>query len=445
MIRRRKGEPGAPGGARTPGVAPTSVDEFAAPPIGAMRLGRTTSAPLATPATGDEVYLERTGMPARVGRMLGQGGQGAVFELAAEGHKPLALKWYHPRSATRSQRAALVELIERGAPSDRFLWPVDFVRPTAETTGLGYAMPLRPREYAGLVALVTGKVDAPFRTLATVGLELSHAFLVLHNEGLCYRDISFGNVFFEPASGRVLVCDNDNVAINGTTSSAVRGTAYFMAPEVMRGEAVPSRNTDLWSLAVLLFYILLVHHPLEGRRALEHACWDDAAMRDLFGEHPLFVFDPVDHSNEPVPDMHDNALVYWRLYPQFIRDLFTESFTAGIVDPEKRVGESVWRAAMARLRDTIVYCSSCGRQNIAEDLNHPPVCWRCGATVALPAFLRFGRNLVALNHDTKVFGHHVHRDYDFTAPLAEVARSPHDESLWGLRNLGPLTWQVATS
>jgi DNA-binding helix-hairpin-helix protein with protein kinase domain len=377
--------------------------------------------------------------------MLGQGGQGAVYELAMTSRESLALKWYHPRSATRAQRVALEHLIDRGAPSDRFLWPTDFVRTDAETTGFGYAMPMRPPEYVSLVALMREKVHASFRTLATVGLELAHAFLILHSEGLCYRDISFGNVFFDPTSGRVLVCDNDNVAIDGETSSAIKGTAYFMAPEVMRGEALPSRTTDLWSLAVLLFYILLVHHPLEGRRALAHACWDEAAMRDLFGDHPLFIFDPLDNSNEPVPGVHDNALAYWDLYPKFVRDLFTTAFTTGIADAKNgRVAESVWRSAMARLRDAIVYCSSCGRQNIADDPANAPTCWMCGTMIVLPPFLKLGRNLVALDHDTRIFNHHLRRDYDFKNAVAEVTRAPHDPSMWGLRNLGTSTWRATT-
>ena len=39
-----------------------------------------------------------------------------------------------------------------------------------------------------------------------------------------------------------------------------------MAPEIVRGQAKASTETDLFSLAVLLFYMLFMHHPLEGAR-----------------------------------------------------------------------------------------------------------------------------------------------------------------------------------
>ncbi len=46
----------------------------------------------------------------------------------------------------------------------------------------------------------TGKVDIPFSVATTLCMELAQSFLRLHSEGLCYRDISFGNVFFDPST-----------------------------------------------------------------------------------------------------------------------------------------------------------------------------------------------------------------------------------------------------
>ena len=59
-------------------------------------------------------------------------------------------------------------------------------------------------------------------------------------------------MFFDPDTGDVLICDNDNVSANGIDNSSVYGTPRFMAPEIVMGQAKPSRNTDLYSLAVLL-------------------------------------------------------------------------------------------------------------------------------------------------------------------------------------------------
>jgi hypothetical protein len=60
----------------------------------------------------------------------------------------------------------------------------------------------------------------------------------------------------------------------------------------------------------------------------------------------------------------------------------------------------------------------------------------------LPARIRIGRHVVMLNHDTKLYPHHVDEDqmYDFSQPVAEMARHPSDANLWGIRNLSAMKW-----
>jgi serine/threonine protein kinase len=392
---------------------------------------------------GSELTLPRSGRRCRIRALLGEGSQGVVYEAEVAGGPPQALKWYYPHTASALQRDAIEELIERRAPSDRFLWPSELVeQPPIE--GFGYVMPLRPPQYAGLADLLAGKVDIPFSIATTLCMELAHSFLRLHSDGLCYRDISFGNVFFDPDTGRPLICDNDNVGIDGQSVSTVLGTRRFMAPEIVRGEAQPSTQSDLHSLAVLLFYILLVGHPLVGRRELRFDCWDNTAESLLFGKEPLFVFDPVDDSNAPHPELHGSVLANWELYPRFVRDLFTAAFTRGLADPRNgRVREGVWRKAMAQLRDTIVECSRCDRENLWDDVPTSGTCWACGHVLRPPVRLRFDGSYLVLNRTTRVCAHHLERDYDFATVLAEIAEHPERPGVWGLRNTGDRPWRVS--
>ena len=62
-----------------------------------------------------------------------------------------------------------------------------------------------------------------------------------------------------------------------------------MAPEIVTGKAKPSRNTDLFSLAVLLFYMFMLNHPLEGKREARIKCMDIPAMNMLYGTDPLCI------------------------------------------------------------------------------------------------------------------------------------------------------------
>jgi hypothetical protein len=326
---------------------------------------------------------------------------------------------------------------------------VDLAR-TPKADSFGYVMALRDQRYNGLVDYLAGRVATSLRAVTTAGFGLAHSYHRLHARGLCYRDISYGNVFFDPRNGDVLICDNDNVGIDGRSESAILGTVRFMAPEVLRGQAAPSTRTDLHSLAVLLFYMLVKDHPLQGARELGYDSFDGPAFTDLFGSDPLFIFDPDDRSNEPVPGFHNNALTIWPLLPPLVQDLFVRAFTSGLHDPEHgRVAETEWKLAMVRLRDSIAYCGACGAQNFLDlysaPSERPPEvsCWACGGHVAPPFRLRFKGDVVLLNHDTELYAHHVlDQRFEFEQPLARVEPHPEKAEIWGLRNLTDETWMA---
>lgn len=255
--------------------------------------------------------------------------------------------------ASREQKEILDNLIIKGPPDETFLWPEDLIFKSYNEP-FGYIMPLRPKNYVSIVDLMKRRAEPTFYSLFRAAFNLTKGYEKLHAKGLSYRDISFGNLFFNPQNGDVLICDNDNVSAASKLGGSVYGTPRFMAPEIVVGKEKPSRNTDLFSLAVLLFYMLLLGHPLEGKLEADIKCMDIHAMNKLFGSHPVFVFDPINKSNRPVKGYHDNVLIYWDIYPQAVRSLFLQSFTTGLTSPNRRVTEKEW---MFRLR---TYSASVG-------------------------------------------------------------------------------------
>lgn len=404
------------------------------------------------------LHLQQSGLECTVERFLGGGAQGEVYEVTLAG-QALALKWYFPQYLLQDPglRQRIEQIIRIGAPSDRFLWPQDLATRAGDPNGFGYLMPLREARFQGMADLVTRRVTPSFRALVTTAFELAYNYRELHAKGLCYRDIAFGNVFFDPTSGEVRICDNDNVDVNDAPG-AISGTPRFMAPEIVRGESEPTVQSDLFSLAVLLFYLLCNHHPLEGKQELAIHCFDQPAMTRLYGHEACFIFDPNDESNRPVPGVHDNALAFWPLYPQFLRTAFTRAFTTGIHDPQHgRVRESEWCRALLRLRDAILYCPQCAAENFydvaALRAGQQPGCWSCQALIPLPPRLRIRYRaeratedaIVLLNHDTQLYAHHLDdaRPFDFGEPWAAVTKHPSDPTRWGLQNLSAHKW-VAT-
>lgn len=377
-----------------------------------------------------------------VHKLLGAGGQGEVYEVERNGKK-YALKWYHKHMATNNQKKILENLISKGKPDDSFLWPEDLISPERGTS-FGYIMQLRPSNYKSIVDLMKRKAEPSFYALCKAAFNLTKGYQKLHETGYSYRDISFGNVFFDPDTGDVLICDNDNVSVNGCDDSAVYGTPRFMAPEIVIGKAKPSRNTDLYSLSVLLFYMFMLNHPLDGRLEANIRCMDIHAMNQLYGTNPVFIFDPNDKTNRPVAGYQDNALIYWPLYPKKIRDLFVQAFTVGLATPNRRVTENKWLDALTDLLSGIMICPNCGAEifydpyKISADKKH--ICWGCNCIQKIPTVLSFDKHKIILNEDTKIYSNLINNDKDMDTVVGSVVRNPNNPNLLGIHNEDHKAW-----
>jgi DNA-binding helix-hairpin-helix protein with protein kinase domain len=376
---------------------------------------------------------------------LGRGGEGDVWSARDDHSNTVAVKWYHPGRATAEQRERIDALVALGEPDHRFLWPQSVVSSLDDPNSFGYVMPIRPDGYTRFDSLVDGRGEPlRFSALATIGRELAVSFHALHAAGRCYKDISIANVFVHPARGEVRVCDNDNVCVDDGKPTGILGSLYFMAPEVMRRDKDPSRHSDFFSLAVMLFYLLVRHHPLEGRRCLD-GLWDAAAQMRAFAYEPKFIFDPSDASNAPDPVAQPTPDVWWPLLPQFLRDLFIRSFTVGLTDPQARVTETVWRNALDDLRASEQTCV-CGAVNLRDPQRQEQCCWRSSCERPLPPAVTMvparplGRHALVLDPGAILTEVNTAREGSYQVEVARVEARADEPDIRGLRNLSSQDW-----
>ena len=386
-----------------------------------------------------------------VERFIGGGGQGEVYQVKTNtGH--YALKWYFKRNQKSTLKKSLEELVKKGNPSENFLWPKKIIEYKGQ---FGYIMDLRPSNYLKSQKLLDRGFSLTYEKVARAGLSLADSFRKLHVKGLSYQDISWGNLFIDPETGKVLICDNDNVTPHKSESTGISGTYGFMAPEVVRGERKPDQYSDLFSLAVLLFQMLFLEHPFNGRRWAKIACWDDYAKKKLYGTEPIFIFDPHNTENRPMQGVQDNANIFWNMYPKYIKDNFIKVFTVGLTDIENgRLLEEDWIEAFRILHESIFICPHCGRENIfEEDIAANHICWgpKCKQKLTIPPRIRIKmgkrqRNIM-LNSDTKIHQYQlVSNEPDVVKGdmvIGEVTKSPTGK--WGLRNLSDKTWYYSTN
>lgn len=366
-------------------------------------------------------------------RSLGIGGEGEVFELVEQGGGPrLALKWFHPERSNRERRSHIGELVRLGAPAENFLWPQGIVEDSGSGR-FGYVMDLRPPEYSGLAALLRGEVERSESAVVRFAFELAKAFMALHTRGLCYRDINFGNAFMNLGTGEALICDNDNVGIDGVSRAMMLGSRKFMAPEIVRKEAMPSVYTDRYSLAVMLFYLLIVHHPLEGALTDSGLADAEADLRH-YGYEPVFCFDPDNPANRPDLAIHPHVQGLWDTYPQQIRDLFTRSFTVGLQQTRRRVVDSEWCHALADLASGFLKCETCGRPLYVESGKLPETCQQCGQRPKPVTALLLNGYTIPTARGTRIASHYFGGDLDLAEVVLSVVAHPTDPHVLGLRN-----------
>jgi hypothetical protein len=103
---------------------------------------------------------------------------------------------------------------------------------------------------------------------ATVtAVSVCRALAAVHAAQLVHRDVKAQNVMRE-AGGRIVLMDFGSGweltrATHGGTLVPPTGTPLYMAPELFAG-VPPSVGTDLYSVGVLLFYLVTGHHPVDG-------------------------------------------------------------------------------------------------------------------------------------------------------------------------------------
>ena len=291
--------------------------------------------------------MVRAGTPVSVGERVSDYDAFTVYRASA-GDTRLAVSWYPDLPGTRALAKLLTWLVDIESPHPAFTWPIDMVM-SEEMPGFGL---IKPLPEPGLTSLdqVLSRAEGPsFPALISIGRQLVSAFEGLHEAGMCYRDIGLGTILVDADRAQIALVDIDAIAPDHS-ERYIGSTSPFMAPEVVRGEAPVSWRSDRHSLAVLLFFLFMHGHPLDGIRTSPNLGDESEIALQAFGLEPLFVFDPRDESNRPVPG--DQVLSWWPVYPRFFRALFEQAFTIGLTDPASgRVTEEQWLSALARLED----------------------------------------------------------------------------------------------
>ncbi len=371
---------------------------------------------------GSEVQTT-SGRKYRVLQKISQGAQGIVFRTQClKTDEIVALKILNKMSVQES--GSMITRLQQIEEQGDHL-PREFVLPQhiVEHPRVGYVMPFvrRHEPLERLLALrdiSRSLVEFSYLKRLQVCYQLASAFRELHTRGMYYADISWTNILVNPKTGSVRIIDNDNLDPTGRASARIIGTPWFIAPElVSRRKSNPDQFTDYHSLATLIYFILVLDHPLIG----DHVAQDSQDNEEEWlGKKALFVHHPQDKRNTS-----SFGGLYKFAHPT-IQGLFQDAFVKVLHAPQQRVPNGKWMRGLLDVMDQMVNCPSCNQKALFLDKQNASYCFVCGTNrINRPPLIEFYRDGQTVRKacipGAKIRGHHWRKGGEFDLGTDSIA------------------------
>lgn len=303
------------------------------------------------------IVVDDEGRRYPVGRELGSGGQGSVYEVPG---RRLAAKLLRPSARSRERVEAQVREVRRldldGLPIAR---PVALLSPPH----VGYVMELMDGMHPlrklipglGVAGTLDGYLEGGglrrrLRLLARYASILAR----LHGRGLVYGDPSAENVFVSrsPSYDEVQLIDADNLRYWSAPDPGYIHTPLFGAPELVARRSGVNTLTDAYAFAVTAFWVLRGVHPFLGDE-VSAGDPEELEAHALAGELP-WVDDPGDRRNQTTQGLPLDLVFSARL-----AELAARTFGPGRTDPALRPGVGEWAERLYAAADAALECEAC--------------------------------------------------------------------------------------
>ena len=237
---------------------------------------------------------------------LGHGAYGRVYRAWDDSlAREVALKIIKPRDA--AQRASmLLEGQMMARVNHRNVVTVYRAQQIEDEVGLTMEL-IKGRHLAGIVEH-GGAMGA--EEASVIGLSVCQALAAVHGAGLLHRDVKAHNVMRE-TGGRIVLMDfGAGRQLGETQISDLSGTPLYLAPELFAGQPA-SPASDLYSVGVLLFYLVTRKYPIEGRTLTEimvrHKQGPRNVLSDLRPDLPTPFVQVINRALSPAPALRSRS------------------------------------------------------------------------------------------------------------------------------------------
>lgn len=323
-----------------------------------------------------QVLVTGKGAVVQIGRVLGKGGEGSVYEVPANPGQ--VAKLYH-RMPDATKQAKLTFM---AATADNQLlhyaaWPQETLHKNQNGPVIGFLMP-KVTGRAPIHMLYSPahrRQDYPkaaWDFLLYAARNTAAAFATLHSHGHILGDVNQGNIMVGSDSKVVLIdCDSFQINANGKIHLCEVGVSHFTPPEL---QGLPSFdgiqrtiNHDNFGLALLIFHILFGgRHPYSGVPLRKDV--GEALETDIKAFRFAYARDAQARGIGPPPKSISLSLVPDSMEAMFYI-AFTERGASG-----GRPSAQQWNSALDAMRGRLKRCGSTSMHIYPDHLGGCPWC-----------------------------------------------------------------------
>ena len=323
-----------------------------------------------------KILVTAKGTPIQIGRELGKGGEGSVFEVPALADQ--VAKLYHKLPDAKKQ--AKLTFMARTADQQLLkyvAWPQETLHASKGGPVIGFLMPkVIGKDPVHMVySPAHRRQDRPkaaWDFLLYVARNTAAAFEALHTHGHVLGDVNQGNILVGGDSKVVLIdSDSFQVNANGTLHLCEVGVAHFTPPELQGLSSFQgftrTANHDNFGLALLIFHLLFGgRHPFSGVPLKPGV--GDALETDVKGFRYAYARDATSRGISPPPRSIPLSMV-----PDSMESMFQMAFTERGATGGRPTARQ-WESALDGVRNRLKKCRTSSVHVYPDHLAKCPWC-----------------------------------------------------------------------
>ena len=269
----------------------------------------------------------------KIVRPLGEGGMANVYEAydlilkRPVTLKMLRLDWRGDPAAIRRFKREAISLTELHSPNIVQIYDVD------QSDGMQYLV-MEYVEGMDLKKYLKQNYPLSFEHIVAIMTQVLQAVKEAHLHGIIHRDLKPQNILIDQ-NGRVKITDFGISVMTAETTmtrtNTLLGSVHYISPEQARGSVV-TKQSDIYSLGIILFELLTGEVPYQGETAvviaLKHYSEHIPALENYKRDIPQALANVVYHATAKDPHMR------YRNIDEMIADLTTALSSERMQEPK---------------------------------------------------------------------------------------------------------------